>query len=137
MPDWEPIDPQLQQWVAEGVSPMEMCRRLGWDRKKRQTIVDRLRKIGLKEPAQSKPKPEEPMSDETPVEVLPGQICRYAWGKKAPAITVSQLRTLLEVVLPLKTLTIEDVLQLVAGRQQRNHRAFLSHRKRRIHAKPS
>jgi hypothetical protein len=47
-----------------------------------------------------------------------------------------ELRTLLEVVLPLKTLTIAAVLQLVAGRQQRNHRAFLSHRKRRRQPAP-
>jgi hypothetical protein len=51
-------------------------------------------------------------------------------------MTVSQLRTLLEVVLPLKTLTLEDVLHLVAGRQQRKHRAFLSHRKRRMQETP-
>jgi len=63
-------------------------------------------------------------------------IDRYAWGKKAPALTVSQLRTLLEVVLPLKTLTREDVLHLVAERQQRNHRAFLSHRRRRMPTAP-
>jgi hypothetical protein len=36
------------------------------------------------------------------------------------------------VVLPVKTLTIADVLQLVVGVQQRNHRAFLSHRKKRM-----
>jgi hypothetical protein len=40
------------------------------------------------------------------------------------------------VVLPFKTLTIADALQLVAGIQQRNHRAFLSHRKRRMQAVP-
>ena len=34
-------------------------------------------------------------------------------GKKAPALTVSQLRTILEVVLPLRTYTIEEVLALV------------------------
>jgi hypothetical protein len=32
---------------------------------------------------------------------------------------------------------IADVLQLVAGIQQRNHRAFLSHRKRRMQEAPS
>jgi hypothetical protein len=42
-----------------------------------------------------------------------------------------QMRTLLEVVLPLRTYTIEDVLKLVAWVQRRNHRAYLSHRKRR------
>jgi hypothetical protein len=73
MPDWEPIDPQLRQWVAEGVNPVEMCLRLGWDKKKRQTIVDRLRKLGLKEPAKSKATEDIGMSDE-PVEVLPAQL---------------------------------------------------------------
>ena len=52
-------------------------------------------------------------------------------GKKAPALTVSQLRVLLEVVLPKRTFTIEDVLALVTWMQRRNHRAYLSHRKRR------
>jgi hypothetical protein len=52
-------------------------------------------------------------------------------GKKAPALTVSQLRMLLEVVLPLRTYAIADVLTLVAWVQQRNHRAYLSYRKRR------
>jgi len=63
-------------------------------------------------------------------------MCRDVWGKKAPAMTVSQLRTLLEVVLPFTTVTIADVLHLVAGRQQRHHRAFLSHRKRRRQSAP-
>jgi hypothetical protein len=73
MPDWEPIDPKLHEWTAEGINPAEMCRRLGWDRKKRQTIVDRLRKLGLKEPERPKTTEEHPMPDE-PVDVLPGQI---------------------------------------------------------------
>jgi len=51
-------------------------------------------------------------------------------------MTVSQLRTLLEVVLPFTTVPIADVLHLVAGRQQRHHRAFLSHRKRRRQSAP-
>ena len=51
-------------------------------------------------------------------------------GKKAPAVTVSQLRTLLEAELPLRTATVDDVLELVAWVQRRNHRAYLSHRKR-------
>jgi SRSO17 transposase len=53
--------------------------------------------------------------------------------KKAPALTVSQVRRLLEVVLPLKVFQADDVLQLVAGMQQRQHRAYRSHRKRRLH----
>jgi SRSO17 transposase len=52
-------------------------------------------------------------------------------GKKAPALTVSQLRILLEVVLPLRTYTIEGVLALVAWVQQRNHHAYRAHRVRR------
>jgi SRSO17 transposase len=53
--------------------------------------------------------------------------------KKAPALTVSQVRRLLEVVLPLKVFQADDVLQLVARMQQRQHRAYLSHRKRQLH----
>ena len=53
------------------------------------------------------------------------------WGKKAPALTVSQLRRLLDAVLPLRTATVDDVLALVAWVQRRNHLAYLAHRKRR------
>jgi SRSO17 transposase len=56
--------------------------------------------------------------------------------KKAPALTVSQVRRLLEVVLPLKVCHAEEVLQLIAGMQQRHHRAYLSHRKRRLREIP-
>jgi SRSO17 transposase len=52
-------------------------------------------------------------------------------GKKAPALTVSQLWTLLEALLPQRRYTIEEVLALVAWVQRRNHRAYLSHSKRR------
>jgi hypothetical protein len=38
---------------------------------------------------------------------------------------------LLEVVLPLRVYTIEDIVELVAWVQGCNHRAYLSHRKRR------
>jgi len=51
--------------------------------------------------------------------------------KKAPALTGSQLRTLLAVVLPLRTYTIEEVLELVAWVQRRTHQAYHSHRERR------
>ena len=51
-------------------------------------------------------------------------------GKKL-ALTVSQLRMLLHVVLPWRTYSVEDILKLVAWLQQRNHRAYLAHRKRR------
>ena len=52
-------------------------------------------------------------------------------GKKAPALTVAQLRTLLDAVLPLRIATVDAVLALVAWVQRRNHRAYLAHRKRR------
>ena len=49
-------------------------------------------------------------------------------GKKAPALTVSQLRTILAVVLPLRTYTIAGVLELIAWVQRRNHQAYQAHR---------
>jgi hypothetical protein len=52
-------------------------------------------------------------------------------GKKAPALTVSQARRLLEVVLPLQTFTLEEVLHLVQWTQRRNHETYLAHRQRR------
>ena len=52
-------------------------------------------------------------------------------GEKAPALTVSQLRMLLDVVLPRRALMLEDVLKLVAWVQRRNHGAYRSHKKRR------
>jgi hypothetical protein len=54
-----------------------------------------------------------------------------AFGEKAPALTVSQLRTLLDAVLQLRTATVNDILELLAWVQRRNHSAYLSHRKRR------
>src|SRR5216683_4337462 len=52
-------------------------------------------------------------------------------GKKAPALTVSQVRTLLAVILPLRTYTVVDELELVAWVKRCNHRAYMSHRRRR------
>jgi hypothetical protein len=52
-------------------------------------------------------------------------------GKKAPALTVSPGRRLLEVVLPLQTYSVEAVLKFVARLQRRNHSTYLAHRKRR------
>ena len=56
-------------------------------------------------------------------------ISRYGWGKKAPYITLSQVRILLEVVLPRRKYSPADALSLVKWIQLRNHRAYLSHRK--------
>jgi hypothetical protein len=63
-------------------------------------------------------------------------ISSAGWKKKAPALTVSQVRRLLAVVLPLKVFQADEVLRYVAGMQQRHHRAYLSHRKRRLHEIP-
>ena len=57
--------------------------------------------------------------------------CKGVWGKKAPALTVSQLRRLFQVVLPLHPETIEESLAFVAWVQRRKHQAYLAHRKRR------
>src|SRR5262249_16889402 len=62
--------------------------------------------------------------------------CRAGWNKKAPALTVSQVRRVLKGVLPVKAFQADEVLQLIAGMQQRQHRAYLSHRKRRLHELP-
>ena len=56
---------------------------------------------------------------------------KSVWGKKAPALTVAQLRRVLAVILPLRTPTIEEILAYVAWVQRRNHGAYLAHRKRR------
>ena len=52
------------------------------------------------------------------------------WKKKAPALTVPQVRCLLEAVLPIRCLTSTVRLALVAWMQRRNHQAYCSHRKR-------
>ena len=51
-------------------------------------------------------------------------------GEKAPAITLSQLRIVLEVLLPLRELDVLAALELVQWIQAKNHKAYLSHRKK-------
>ena len=51
-------------------------------------------------------------------------------GKKAPAIIPAQLRLLLKTVLPLRVLDAEIIIELIDWIQQRNHRSYLSHRKK-------
>ena len=51
---------------------------------------------------------------------------------KAPALTVPQVRQMLQVVLPKKDFSAADVLELIARTQRRNHAAYVSHRKRTV-----
>ena len=52
--------------------------------------------------------------------------------KKTPAVTVSQLRILLKIVLPMKKFSPNGIIELIKGIQLRNHRAYISHRKRKL-----
>jgi hypothetical protein len=47
---------------------------------------------------------------------------------------MSQMRILLEIVLPLRDYDIEDALCLVEWIQMKNYRAYLSHRERKMRA---
>jgi len=51
---------------------------------------------------------------------------------KAPAITLPQIRLLLEVVLPMKTFSRKEAIEVVKWVQIKNHKAYLSHRKRKL-----
>lgn len=53
-------------------------------------------------------------------------------NKIGDAITLSQLRILLEVVLRLRTFDIRATIELVRWIQRKNHMAFLSRSKKRI-----
>ena len=53
-------------------------------------------------------------------------------GKKAPSITLSQLRILLKLLLPMRKHSLDTLIEQVIWIQDRNHRAYLSHRKRRL-----
>lgn len=52
--------------------------------------------------------------------------------KNYTSITLSQLRVLLKVVLPMRRFTHEAVIDIVWWIQRRNHRSYLSHRKRKL-----
>lgn len=55
---------------------------------------------------------------------------RLRLGEKAPALTVPQVREMLNVVLPRREFDEAGVLELVKYRQQRNYAAYRSHCKR-------
>ena len=52
--------------------------------------------------------------------------------KKAPAVTLPQVVMVLATVLPLHEFDTQLALDILTYHQQRNHAAYLSHRKRRI-----
>jgi hypothetical protein len=65
---------------------------------------------------------------------MPAHFClwhlKIRMGEKAPSITLSQLRVLLKVILPMKRHALETLIEQVIRIQNRNHRAHMSHRKR-------
>ena len=52
--------------------------------------------------------------------------------KKAPAVTLPQVVMVLAAVLPRRAFDTHLALDILAYHQQRNHAAYLSHRKRRM-----
>ena len=52
--------------------------------------------------------------------------------KKVPGLTVPQVQVLLVAILPKRAFDAQTALTLVTYWQQRNHAAYVSHRKRRI-----
>ena len=57
---------------------------------------------------------------------------RVEMGDQAPALTVAQVRTLLNVTLPMRQFDEEAVIAEIQRTQQANHAAYRSHRKRKL-----
>jgi SRSO17 transposase len=57
---------------------------------------------------------------------------RVKLGHDAPALTVSQARRLLQVVLPKREFDAESIIAEIERTQQQNYAAYRSHRKRRL-----
>jgi hypothetical protein len=53
-------------------------------------------------------------------------------GGKTPALTVSRLRLLIKNMLPIKQFNHQEITELIKWNQMRNHRAYISHRKRKL-----
>ena len=57
---------------------------------------------------------------------------RIVLEDKAPAMMPPQIRLLLETVLPMKTFSGQEATELVRWVREKNHKAYLSHGKRKL-----
>ena len=57
---------------------------------------------------------------------------RIRVGKKAPSLTISLLRVLIETILPLRNYDLKATLHLAEDILKRNHASYLSHRRKRM-----
>ena len=56
----------------------------------------------------------------------------YEWGKKEPQMSVPEVRALLVHLLDVRVWDVEEILRWSHWRRERNRRAAVSHRKRRL-----